>query len=106
MMVRRVRAAVLSTVALTAAALTVAGPPAPARAVAAPVPALPLADPAPECNGANATNCWEYYSWYWTYSACHDAGRQQVANNPRRYDDYNCAGGHGLVVWLWLHRKR
>ena len=65
----------------------------------------PLADPAPECNGANATNCWEYFSWYWTYASCHDTGRQQLANNPGRYNDYICAGDHGAVVWLWLHRR-
>ncbi|HEY9472421.1 MAG TPA: hypothetical protein VIS06_01085 [Mycobacteriales bacterium] len=62
-----------------------------------------LADPGPECNGQGG-GCWEYYSWYWTYSSCHDTGRQQLQNNPGRYDNYNCAGGHGLVVWLWLHR--
>ncbi|HEX5497281.1 MAG TPA: hypothetical protein VFX70_22185 [Mycobacteriales bacterium] len=66
-------------------------------------PANPLADPGPECTGQGG-NCWEYYSWYWTYSSCHNDGRAQLQNNPGRYDNYNCAGGHGLVVWLWLHR--
>lgn len=67
------------------------------------MPVRPLADPGPECTGQGG-GCWEYYSWYWTYSSCHDEGRTQLNNNPGRYDNYNCAGGHGLVVWLWLHR--
>lgn len=58
----------------------------------------------PECQG-QASRCWEYYSWYWTYASCQETGRQQLADNAARYDDYNCQGDHGLVVWLWLHRK-
>ena len=93
------------SLALAASLVAVAGSASAAQSTtAARAAAAPLADPAPECNGANASNCWEYYSWYWTYGACHDAGRQQLANNPGRYDDYNCAGDHGAVVWLWLHR--
>lgn len=66
-------------------------------------PAHLLADPGPECTG-QAGNCWEYYDWYWTYANCQDAGRAQLNANPGRYDNYNCAGEHGAVVWLWLHR--
>lgn len=62
-----------------------------------------LADPGPECTGQPGA-CWEYFGWYWTYEACHNEGRAQLNQNPGRYDNYNCAGGHGAVVWLWLHR--
>ncbi|MGW2640867.1 hypothetical protein [Streptomyces sp. NPDC001348] len=72
-------------------------------AKAAPSDVRPLLDPGPECTGQSG-NCWEYYSWYWTYESCQSAGRQQLASNPGRYNDYNCAGDHGLVVWLWMHR--
>jgi hypothetical protein len=91
--------------AASVAAVTVAGilPASSARSAAATRTSMALADPAPECNGSSG-NCWEYYSWYWTYANCHGEGRRQLANNPGRYDNYNCAGGHGPVVWLWLHR--
>ena len=108
----RVRHVLLGVAAATMTALGVTATPAQAAPVI-PQPAMTatshtqpaafLADPGPECTGQGG-GCWEYYSWYWTYSGCHDEGRQQLQNNPGRYDNYNCAGGHGLVVWLWLHR--
>lgn len=107
----RLRPAVIAGALLILSALGLATP-AHAAAAANQVPtstavsmpaAGPLADPGPECTGQSG-GCWEYYDWYWTYSSCHDEGRTQLRNNPGRYDNYNCAGGHGLVVWLWLHR--
>ncbi|MFL1377960.1 MULTISPECIES: hypothetical protein [unclassified Nocardiopsis] len=58
-------------------------------------------EPNPQCESTgNKTPCWEYYSWYWTYSACHAEGRKQV-ESPR-YSDYLCDGG--ATVYLWLRR--
>ncbi|SHJ23217.1 hypothetical protein SAMN05421803_104227 [Nocardiopsis flavescens] len=58
-------------------------------------------EPTPQCeSNGGARPCWEYYSWYWTYAACHEEGRKQVDN--RRYDDYQCDGG--ATVYLWLRR--
>lgn len=103
----RVRNALLGigTAAMVTLGTAAAASPAQAATPAPGTAAAPIQyrDPGPECTG-QAHNCWEYYSWYWTYSSCHDTGRQQLQNNPGRYDNYNCAGGHGLVVWLWLHR--
>jgi hypothetical protein len=66
--------------------------------------ATAAADPGPECSGQPG-NCWEYQNWYWTYDNCNEAGRDKVGGSAGRYDDYNCAGGHGAVVWLWAHKR-
>lgn len=59
------------------------------------------AEPQPQCEyNGNVTPCWEYYSWYWTYSACHAEGREQIKSS--RYSDYLCDGG--ATVYLWLRR--
>jgi hypothetical protein len=60
-------------------------------------------DPHPECTDTVQSNCWDYRSWYWTYAGCQDEGRAFVGGQ-RQYDKYVCAGDHGLVVWLWLHK--
>lgn len=87
----------LAVVALSAGLLTV-----PTATIAT---STATAAPGPECGATRISNCWEYYSWYWTYASCHTEGRQQVARNSLRYNDYNCEGGHGAVVWLWLHKR-
>jgi hypothetical protein len=101
-----------TTAALAAAA---AGLATAAPAHAAPAPAASVAtvrsamvpqgnqDPNPQCGGSVTSNCWEYKSWYWTYSGCEDDGQGYVQGGP--YNNYVCAGDHGLVVWLWLHRR-
>lgn len=73
-------------------------------ALAAPAAALaPKVEPTPQCeSNGNKPPCWEYYTWYWTYSACHAEGKKQVSGHAR-YDDYTCDGG--ATVYLWLHRK-
>lgn len=75
-----------------------------ATAVAAPHTLADNMDPHPECNGRNFP-CWEYNGWYFSASNCESDGQAAVANNADIYDDYICAGDHGWVDWLWLHRR-
>ena len=105
-MLRHLAAGLGLTVCLAAAAIASAAPAPAAQTGATTEPSVRSAEARPpECNGSNSSNCAEYYSWYWTYAACQSAGRQQVADNPDRYYDYDCEGDHGAVVWLWLLRK-